>query len=151
MIRKSFYKISLLSAIANICREEMLDSMVDYVFKGTGPATLLGGVETLGFISTKFVNRSMDNPDIEFHFVSGTFASDGVKIANGQGIGHDMWKRYYRPLENRDAISMTPMLLRPKSVGSIKLRSKNPFIKPILNAGYFSHPEDIKVLVEGKM
>ena len=43
-----------------------------------------------------------------------------------------------------------PMILRPKSVGSVKLKSKNPLDKPLLEAGYFTHPDDIKVLVEGK-
>ena len=42
-----------------------------------------------------------------------------------------------------------PMILRPKSVGSVKLKSKNPLDKPLLEAGYFTHPDDIKVLVEG--
>ena len=45
---------------------------------------------------------------------------------------------------------MMPMILRPKSVGSVKLKSKNPLDKPLLEAGYFTHPDDIKVLVEGK-
>ena len=66
-----------------------------------GPATLLAGVEALGFISTKFVNRTLDNPDVQFHFTSGTFASDGVLIANGQGVGKEQFKRYYQPLATR--------------------------------------------------
>lgn len=31
----------------------------------------------LAWVSTKFTNRSLDHPDIEFHFVSGSPASDG--------------------------------------------------------------------------
>ena len=38
---------------------------------------MLGGVEGVGFVNTKFVNASLDWPDIEFHFVSGSPASDG--------------------------------------------------------------------------
>ena len=41
------------------------------------------------------------------------------------------------------------MVTRPKSRGSIRLRSRNPFHKPIFEAGYFEHPHDIKVIVEG--
>lgn len=41
------------------------------------------------------------------------------------------------------------MLLRPKSRGTIRLRSVNPFDKPVIEAGYFSHPNDMEVLVEG--
>lgn len=45
--------------------------------------------------------------------------------------------------------SVIPMLLRPKSRGTIRLRSVNPSDKPIIEAGYFSHPNDMEVLVEG--
>lgn len=43
----------------------------------SGPFTTLGGVETLGFIHTKYVNVSEDFPDVEIHFVSGSHVSDG--------------------------------------------------------------------------
>ena len=34
-------------------------------------------MQGLAWVSTKFTNRSADHPDIEFHFVSGSPASDG--------------------------------------------------------------------------
>lgn len=42
-----------------------------------GPFTTLGGVETLAFVHTKYVNASEDFPDFEIHFVSGSPVSDG--------------------------------------------------------------------------
>merc|ERR1712179_614177 len=53
------------------------------------------------------------------------------------------------PLVGKDTWSIIPMILRPKSRGTVRLRSKNPYDHPIINAGYFSHPYDIKVLIEG--
>ena len=44
-----------------------------------GPFTVFGGVEGLAFVKTKFANASEDWPDIEFHIVSGSQASDGGK------------------------------------------------------------------------
>lgn len=41
------------------------------------------------------------------------------------------------------------MLLRPKSKGVIKLRSKDPFAHPLIYPNYFNEPEDIATLVEG--
>ncbi|MCL4139939.1 UNVERIFIED_CONTAM: hypothetical protein GTU68_036752 [Idotea baltica] len=43
------------------------------------------------------------------------------------------------------------MLLRPESRGTIKLRSKNPFHKPIIDPNYLSDPgdQDVKTLVAG--
>ena len=37
----------------------------------------MGGLEGLAFVKTKLTNASEDWPDIEFHFVSGSPASDG--------------------------------------------------------------------------
>ena len=119
---------------------------------GTGPLTSLGGVEAIGFIPTKYANRSIDFPDIEFHIVSGNYGSDGGRsVRRVHNIGDEAWMKVWRQLSFKDAFSIIPLLLRPKSVGNIKLRSKNPFVYPYINAGYFNHPEDIKVLVEGSL
>jgi choline dehydrogenase-like flavoprotein len=116
---------------------------------GSGPLTVLGGVEALGWIPTKWANASIDYPDIEFHIVSGSPASDGGRqIRKVHGIGDKMWQMF-QPLAYRDTWSIIPMILRPKSRGSVRLRSANPYEKPIANAGYFTDPHDIKVLVEG--
>ena len=69
-------------------------------------------------------------------------------LFQAHGISDTMWQMY-RPLAYRDTWSVIPMLLRPKSRGRVLLRSNNPYDKPIFHAGYFTHPEDIKVLVEG--
>ena len=39
---------------------------------GAGPLTILGGVEGLAWVNTKYANASDDFPDIEFHFVAGS-------------------------------------------------------------------------------
>lgn len=41
------------------------------------------------------------------------------------------------------------MLLRPKSTGSIRLRSRNPFDYPYIYPNYFADEADMKALVEG--
>eukprot|EP00096_Caligus_rogercresseyi_P014940 TRINITY_DN7397_c0_g1_i1.p1 TRINITY_DN7397_c0_g1~~TRINITY_DN7397_c0_g1_i1.p1 ORF type:complete len:653 (-),score=111.34 TRINITY_DN7397_c0_g1_i1:380-2338(-) len=130
-------------------RYENLPSILKYAIFGSGPLTVLGGVEGLAWVPTKYQNRSNDSPDIEFHFASGSVASDGGRqIRKVHGITDRVWEMY-RPLAYKDTFSILPMLLRPKSRGNIVLKSRNPFEKPIINAGYFTHPDDMKVLVEG--
>jgi len=131
-------------------RYENIPSVLKYSMFGTGPLTSLGGVEALGFIPTKYANRSLDFPDIEFHIVSGHVGSDGGRsVRRVQAIGDEAWMKVWKELSFKDAFQIIPLLLRPKSVGNIRLRSRNPFHYPLINAGYFTHPEDIKVLVEG--
>lgn len=47
------------------------------------------------------------------------------------------------------SFSIDPVLLRPKSRGYLKLRSRNPYDKPIIDPRYLSHPHDILTIVEG--
>ena len=72
-------------------RYENIPSVLKYSMFGTGPLTSLGGVEALGFIPTKYANRSLDFPDIEFHIVSGHVGSDGGRsVRRVQAIGDEV-------------------------------------------------------------
>lgn len=39
--------------------------------------------------------------------------------------------------------------LRPKSRGSVRLRSADPMDSPLIDPAYFSHPDDVKLQIEG--
>lgn len=39
--------------------------------------------------------------------------------------------------------------MRPKSRGKIQLNSSDPHEPPLIYPNYFSHPDDLKVLIEG--
>ncbi|GFR06567.1 glucose dehydrogenase [Trichonephila clavata] len=114
-----------------------------------GPFTTLGGVETLGFIHTKYENASNDYPDVEIHFVSGSPVSDGGQtFQRVMGVSQELWNAFYKPYVFRDTFSMNPVLLRPKSRGYIKLRSTDPYDPPIINPRYLTHPQDILTMVD---
>ncbi|RWS25608.1 uncharacterized protein B4U80_11265 [Leptotrombidium deliense] len=90
-----------------------------YLTTGRGPLTILGGVEGLGFIKTKYANYSDDFPDFQVHLLSGI-----------------------------DTFSLYPVLLQPKSRGLIKLRSTSPYDPPIIDPKYLTHPDDIMAMVD---
>jgi len=52
-------------------------------------------------------------------------------------------------INNKDVFGIFPMIMRPKSKGFIRLKSKNPKDYPLMYHNYLTHPDDIKVLVEG--
>lgn len=65
------------------------------IFSRPGPLTVLGGVEGVGFMRTKYNTESEDWPDAEIHFVSSSPAADGGKtIRRVMGItdevGHNL-------------------------------------------------------------
>ena len=45
---------------------------------------------------------------------------------------------------------MYPLLMRPKSSGRISLKSSDPQDYPLIQPNYLKHPDDIKILIEGK-
>ena len=44
--------------------------------------------------------------------------------------------------------SALPLLLHPKSRGSVTLRSPNPLHNPVIQPNYLTHPDDIAALLE---
>ncbi|XP_018014612.1 glucose dehydrogenase [FAD, quinone] isoform X2 [Hyalella azteca] len=57
-------------------------------------------------------------------------------------------QEYYRPTLGRDGFFMLPMLSRPKSVGTVTLKSRNPFDPPVLDHNSLSHPDDVELMVK---
>jgi choline dehydrogenase-like flavoprotein len=101
-------------------------------------------------VKTKYADPNIDWPDIEFHFVAGTPASDGCAfIRYNEGIKDHIWRDYYRPLVGKNTWQVIPMLLRPLSRGTIRLASTDPYAKPIIDPKYFSNIQDLNVLIEG--
>lgn len=123
---------------------------MEYVIREKGPMTTLGGVEGLAFVNTKYANRSKDYPDIQFHMAPASINSDaGVRVRKILGLTDYIYDTMFRPITNRDSWTIMPLLLRPKSRGWVRLRSRNPFVYPIINPNYFQHPHDIITLIEG--
>jgi len=121
-----------------------------YVVNGRGPMTTLGGLEGYAFVNTKYANYSIDYPDLQFHMAPASINSDaGVQVRKIFGLTDEVYNTVYRPIINKDAWTLIPVLLRPKSRGTIRLKNSNPFHSPLINANYFSDPMDIAVLVEG--
>ncbi|KAG1681258.1 Glucose dehydrogenase [FAD, quinone] [Nymphon striatum] len=109
---------------------------------------VLGGVEGLAFINTKYAKR--DFPDIEIHFATVnpiTFAGKYSRM--NFGVKSKISRKTMDPIQNEDTITILPTLIRPESRGIIYLKSNNPHDKPVIDPKYFSHPKDIRVIVQG--
>ncbi len=128
-------------------RYEDVRQVLKYYLLGNGALTILGGVEGLAWISTKYA-EDPEYPDVEFHFISGNPGSDaGRSMRDVLGLTDKVWKMY-EGMTFTDGFSVIPMLLRPHSRGHIKLKSKNPLDSPVIEAGYFEDPRDVHVLVD---
>lgn len=125
-------------------------AIVEWLTFGSGPMSSLGGVEGFGFINTKYQNVSLDWPDVLYHFLPshpGCDGGDGVR--QSMAISNEAFEKVYNPHLYEDGMTYATLLLRPKSVGYVKLRSGNPYDQPIIEPNYYDHPDDIGAVVEG--
>lgn len=50
---------------------------------------------------------------------------------------------------NMGTSTVVPILLHPKSKGSIRLQSDDPFDPPLIDPNYLDHPDDVKTMLKG--
>ncbi|CAF4884459.1 unnamed protein product [Pieris macdunnoughi] len=123
---------------------------MNYVVNERGPMTVLGGLEGIAFVNTKYANKSGLWPDIQFHMAPASFASDnGQTIRKILGLTDELYNTVFKPIENVDAWTIMPLLLHPKTRGYVRLKSSNPFEHPIVNPRYHENQYDVDRLVEG--
>jgi len=102
------------------------ENMARWQQRGGGPFSSNGG-DVGGFLCT----NGNDVPDIQLIAGPTSFVHHG---------------RFSLPLEN---FTMLVTATRPRSRGRLTLRSSDPLGAPRIDAGYFSEPADLKVVMQG--
>ncbi|XP_067124756.1 glucose dehydrogenase [FAD, quinone]-like [Centruroides vittatus] len=118
----------------------------DVLLNGKGPLTASGGVDAIGFINSKY-NEQFDRPDIEIFLVSGSITT-GTALRTLLGPNEEL-QHALNKFKDSDVITCIPFVARAKSRGTLILNSTDPYEKPLIDLNYFSHPYDIKILIEG--
>ncbi|XP_043491508.1 glucose dehydrogenase [FAD, quinone]-like [Polistes fuscatus] len=129
-------------------RLENLPILLNYVMNNKGPLTN-PGIEALAFINSKYADPSGAYPDIQLHFLASSINSDGESVKKFVGLKDSVYNTAFKPLQNSDSWSLLPLLLRPKSSGWVRLKSKDPFTHPDINPNYFAYKEDMDTLIDG--
>jgi choline dehydrogenase-like flavoprotein len=100
---------------------------LQYLLFGTGPVTSVG-VEACAYVDPLGGSR----PTIKMYCVPSVYLDKDVKNVVA-----------------RDGVTLNACLLRPKSRGSIKLRSANPLDKPVVDNNYLAEPDDLSMEIAG--
>jgi len=96
---------------------------LQYILFGTGPVTTTG-IESCLFYDPDGGER----PTIQLYCAPIVYLDRDVSSA----------KPTY-------GVTLTSCLLRPKARGSVRLRSANPADKPLVDANFFGHPDDLRL------
>ncbi|XP_016912171.2 glucose dehydrogenase [FAD, quinone] isoform X1 [Apis cerana] len=110
-------------------------SVVEYVAFAKGPIASTGLSQLTGIVPSMYATQ--DHPDLQIFFggYQAACATTGlVGSLMGDGGRH---------------ISISPTNLHPRSRGSLRLASNDPFAKPVIHANYLSDPLDEAVLLHG--
>ncbi|KAI8435602.1 hypothetical protein MSG28_003877 [Choristoneura fumiferana] len=120
-------------------------NIFDYFFNGQGAFTS-PGCEAVGFLSTK--NESM--PDLQFMVLPVGISSDrGSHLRKTLSIQNHIWNNYFEKVFDKHTATILPIVLHPKSKGTVYIYTKNPNIPPLINPKYLSHEDDLAVLRNG--
>lgn len=107
--------------------QETMMNLLKYFMYKKGPFTS-NIAEAGGFLKS---NPELNAPDLQWHFGPAFFVDHGRTRPKGNGF------------------SAAPILVKPKSRGSIKLKSPNPMDYPLIDQNFFSEPDDMKALIVG--
>lgn len=138
------------STTLNIWRlEKDKKTFSQYFSNHTGPLSSPGGCEAVAFINVDNTTKE-ESPNMELLFVIGALNSDPI-LHVGFNLKGSIYKDIYEPLKGKDAVSVFPILLSPKSRGRIFLQDNNPFHHPLIYPNYFSDPEgyDMRNIIAG--
>ena len=100
---------------------------IQYLLTKTGPVTSTG-VEAAAY----FDPHGGPRPTLKMYCVPSVYLDADIKGVTSQ-----------------DGVTLNACLLRPKSRGTVQLRSTNPFDKPIIDNNYLAEPEDLKIEIAG--
>lgn len=101
----------------------MVRNGLQYILFGTGPVTTTG-IESCLFYDPDGSER----PTIQLYCAPIIYLDRDISSA----------KPTY-------GVTLTSCLLRPKARGSVRLRSANPADKPLIDANFFGHPDDLRL------
>lgn len=104
-----------------------LKAAVRFATSQTGELTS-NVAEAGGFVKS---NPAQPRPNLQFHFLPALLRDHGRKLSWGYGV------------------TLHVCDLLPKSRGRIRLSGPDPLAKPLIEANYLSHPDDIGVLLTG--
>jgi len=106
---------------------EKPEALLEYLLRRSGPLSS-SVAEAFAFVRSR---PGLPAPDLQFHFAPAYFVDNGFEEYDGH------------------AVSMGPVLVKPRARGWVRLRSADPAAKPRILTNSLSDDEDLAALVAG--
>lgn len=136
------------STAAPITMEEHLDQLYNYLIYKNGPLASIGSACISGFFNT--LDKNNQFPDTQTHYFYLKCKNPAVAgFLTIQGYEPVIVKTIADCNEDHDILMCWIVLLNPKSIGKIELRSSDPLDKPKIDANYLDEKVDVDTLIRG--
>ncbi|KAL6266502.1 hypothetical protein P5V15_003351 [Pogonomyrmex californicus] len=121
--------------------------LTDFFIKRSGPLTLPGACEIIGFINTEDPEKHDSPPDIELLFASASFKGEYI-FSRLLRLNKSLRQKWDEQIGSH-GWSLGIILLKPKSRGRITLLANDINVKPEIVPNYLDHPDDVKTTIAG--
>ncbi|CAL4097828.1 unnamed protein product, partial [Meganyctiphanes norvegica] len=123
-------------------------NMYDYKLYRKGPFTTPFAMEAVAWIESP---SNPEWPELQMLMMSSNLGNDHGLVfgPNHVNFKKNLFNEYFEDIVGIDGVNIMPMLVRPKSRGTVRLRSKDMKVQPIVDPKYLSHPDDVKTLIQG--
>ncbi|XP_013405468.1 uncharacterized protein LOC106170227 isoform X4 [Lingula anatina] len=129
-----------------------VSSFFDYLLYGK--VFLHSGLPSnCGLEGSAFFDTVREVPDamsgMQLHLLASHPGNDPYKqYAANVNFQNEVFEAIHGGRAGMHGFSIFPILLHPKSRGTIRLKSTDPFEHPEIDPHYLEHPDDVKVMVE---
>lgn len=100
--------------------------------------------------STAYVRLRNQPPQVKYPLLALHIAANPQALDAGPvNVRKEVWDIVHGNPPTREGFTIFPVLLHPRSKGTIRLRSANPDEQPLINPNYLAEDVDVKILAEG--
>ncbi|XP_073831464.1 glucose dehydrogenase [FAD, quinone]-like [Musca autumnalis] len=131
----------------------LIDAIYQYIQHKQGPLSTIGVMSISAFLKLNHTSSNTPTYQPDIQIIHAIARTGDVGILNtflvGQSIRDDL-RQYLLGVQQHHYVMVIFMLLsKPKSRGSVRLKSSLPQDSPIIDANYFAEPEDSSILIQG--
>lgn len=126
----------------------VLDAAYEYLIHNRGLLASIGTVDLMGFVNVD--DSRAKYPNVQFihgHIPHGHVLTV-IDVLDGFYVDAEITREIIRIVTEADLLQIVPILLKPKSLGEIRLRSKNPAAPVRIYANYYSEQEDLDTMLK---
>jgi len=137
------------TANPNLDRDFNENTLHEYMNQRTGPFSASGfGLGGGALIASSFGTKAW--PDLYYSLLSLKMKPDTADFFQKTfGFKDGVLQKYFAPIVGKDALFHVLCLNLPKTVGEVKLRSKNPHDKLYIDPNYLDHEDDVQSVLQG--